>query len=286
MVTLENYEEYMLLEADGELAEAEQKELYAFLDQHPELKNELALYKATIMEPDASVVYEHKEQLLKQLPGGKRTIALGGWWTYGAVAACLAMVLFLLLKPQHTIDTPVVATTQHTHTNINATAPQKAQPVQQELHSIPTNPITKETAEKQQPQAIAKSKKQPVIQQVKQSLPTPAEQAQQDELPIAKRQVPVSNMQTDLPKPKTEVHTELPAITDSQTETLAAKEDREPKENHRLLALLPEDKREGISIIASAVNEKIEKVKNIKNKIKDTDISFRFGNRELFVVKL
>ena len=38
MVNLENYEEYMLLEADGELTESEQKALHAFIERHPELK--------------------------------------------------------------------------------------------------------------------------------------------------------------------------------------------------------------------------------------------------------
>ena len=54
MISLENYEEYMILHADGELQPAEEQELMAFLDAHPELKAEMTAYDLTRLSPSFS----------------------------------------------------------------------------------------------------------------------------------------------------------------------------------------------------------------------------------------
>lgn len=97
MVTIENYEEYMMLYADGELAAAEVNELFAFVAAHPGLEQELKLYTAARLQPDLSHVFTGKESLLQQeeTVAGKKRIALG-WWKY-AVAAGLILLLGLAM---------------------------------------------------------------------------------------------------------------------------------------------------------------------------------------------
>ena len=54
MITWENYEEYIMMHADGELTPAEENALMAFVNEHPELKKELAAYELTRMTPDTT----------------------------------------------------------------------------------------------------------------------------------------------------------------------------------------------------------------------------------------
>ena len=80
MVNLENYEEYMMMYADGELNEAETKALMDFVAANPELAKELEAYSATKLVPDTTMVYANKDQLMKAPPEGGRTIGRRTWW--------------------------------------------------------------------------------------------------------------------------------------------------------------------------------------------------------------
>jgi hypothetical protein len=93
MITWENYEEYIMMHADGELLPAEQQELKVFIEAHPELKNEMALYEAAHITVDSSLVYDKKETLLKPVPA-KRIIAFLQWCKY-SIAASIAALLFI-----------------------------------------------------------------------------------------------------------------------------------------------------------------------------------------------
>ena len=95
MITWENYEEYIMMHADGELQPAEEQELVAFLNTHPELKSEMALYEATRLSPDETLVYNDKNSLLKP-ELSKHTISLPNWQRY-AIAAGIAALLFIPL---------------------------------------------------------------------------------------------------------------------------------------------------------------------------------------------
>jgi hypothetical protein len=90
MISWENYEEYMMLHADGELEPAEVGALMIFIEAHPQLKSELAAYERTRLAPDEAVVYVDKDALLK--PEHTRIIALPTWVKYSA-AACVAMMV-------------------------------------------------------------------------------------------------------------------------------------------------------------------------------------------------
>lgn len=114
MITLENYEEYMMMHADGELQPHEEVALQAFLNNNPSLKAEMALYESARLTPDHSLVYAQKESLMKPL-AEKKVIALPRFRTYAiaaGVAALIVCTVFALRQGNEgTQDLPPVATT-------------------------------------------------------------------------------------------------------------------------------------------------------------------------------
>src|ERR1044072_9579347 len=68
MVTIENYEEYFMLAADGELDTEGRKALGVFLAAHPELAAEAEAWKFLRLTPDVHIVYADKETLLRKEP--------------------------------------------------------------------------------------------------------------------------------------------------------------------------------------------------------------------------
>lgn len=93
MVTTDNYEEYLMMAADGELDDAGKAALQAFMSAHPELAAEAGIWQAVKLQPDACVMYADKETLLRREP---KRIALG-WKQYTlAAAAGIAAVLIML----------------------------------------------------------------------------------------------------------------------------------------------------------------------------------------------
>lgn len=60
-----NYEEYFILYMDNELNAEERRMVEAFVQQYPELKEELQVLSQYKLEPDTSVVFKGKEELMK-----------------------------------------------------------------------------------------------------------------------------------------------------------------------------------------------------------------------------
>jgi hypothetical protein len=287
MVNKENYEEYMLLYADGELSEAEIKALLAFVDANPELRSELDAYNATSLVPDTTMVYAHKEELMKSSGGGK-TIGLGKWWMYAA-AACVILFAVMIIRNNdtNTADSTSVAITQIPKNKLqkpNETDTPK------EIHSTPASPVVHENAIASK--ETRNPKKQNLNTKSKTTNPkspstdflTKAEQPQQPEA----QHLPVQS-QHEEPAPIAKTATQpqhLPVIEQpSANEAITI---QEVKEKKGILAWLPvnKEKTEGLNVIAEAVNEKIEKLKEVKNNIKDSEVKFRIGNKELFIVRL
>lgn len=99
MITLDNYEEYIMMQADGELQPHEEQALQVFLNDHPKLKAEMALYETVRLTPDHSLVYGQKESLMKPLPE-KKVIAMPRFRTYAIAAGVAAIVVITLLGIQ------------------------------------------------------------------------------------------------------------------------------------------------------------------------------------------
>src|SRR5690606_5569740 len=94
MVTLENYEEYILLLVDGELMEEEEKALRNFLSLHPELKQELTFYESAVLKPAPEIGFPDKEKLLKK-EISRGISPLRKTWIYSAAAGLAAFFLWL-----------------------------------------------------------------------------------------------------------------------------------------------------------------------------------------------
>ncbi len=108
MITWENYEEYIMMYADGELSPAAVDALMAFVNEHPELKKELAAYERTRMTPDTSMIFADKDALLKPLPA--KRIAFPVWRKYSIAAGIAAIIVISLFK--YTSDNSPIAITK------------------------------------------------------------------------------------------------------------------------------------------------------------------------------
>lgn len=273
MVTLENYEEYMLMDADGELNAAEKKELLAFVSQHPELQKEYDMYMAAHIAPDMELTYEHKAQLLKPEPSAK-AIGFRSWWAYSAAAGIAALIGIWLLKEQPAADirtaavtpdrsAPVAATTQDTNNKI--------------LHSQPVEAIASENAYTHRPNAIAHENtnkhKRPLL---KNKAPEVPGNTLTDE-PASISALPVQ------PLKEQELHTTAgPGFI--PVAPLPSFEQGTNTHDSKLLALLDLEDTQGIAELKDAVSEKVHQAKEIKNRIKNTDVTVKLGNKQLFTV--
>src|SRR5687767_11738129 len=64
-ITRNNYEEYFILYMDNELSSDDRRQVELFVNENPDLKEELHLLMQTQLIPDSSFVFAGKEQLLK-----------------------------------------------------------------------------------------------------------------------------------------------------------------------------------------------------------------------------
>jgi hypothetical protein len=97
MITLANYEEYLVLYADRELRPEEERELMAFITKHPHLKKEMDLYEQTRVKPNEAQVFKGKSSLLKSETGG-RVIGFPNWMKYSVAAGIAAFFIITAVK--------------------------------------------------------------------------------------------------------------------------------------------------------------------------------------------
>jgi len=279
MVTLENYEAYIISYVDGELNAAELQELEAFMNLHPELRSEMTAYENTRLLPDNSVVYTNKETLLKQAP--KRSISLSRWRSYGAAAGIIALIGTAILLAQHTNN--------HVTTVVNVT-------VNKTTIQAPVNPIAhenpvKDTAMQQPAIAIVNhgTKARPGNTSVKpinrstmtnyQNTTPPSQEKTAADKPIEIAKTTV------LPEPKTpSIDTVAPvkvqtAVTNTPAETMVANnpEEKDP------FAWLPIDdiKKQGLKDLKKTVDKTVREVRSVTNNLKETALVFKFGKKEI-----
>lgn len=275
MVTMENYEEYMVLLADGELDAAGRQELEAFLQLHPELREELALYETVRLVPDTSEVYGNKESLLKKEP---RAIAMNQWFRYGAAAGLAALIALGIMKWQGGEEGNEVVranTAAHVSTPIAKKQDTAMQaPQQQEvIVKQETEELKEGRPAKKRIAPVAPQKRQVVIvkegkkMRMQEHLPERIEIAGVQQLPTEKKIKPQYN---------TVAVPELPAVNNTAPET--------PRD---ALAWLPidEDRKEGLNNIGELLTARLDKVKEVRNSLRNTDVAVKLGNKELFTIR-
>ncbi len=142
-ITEENYELYLFQYAEGMLSDKERREVEAFLDSHPDMREEFTLY-----DPKLTVAGLPKMKYEGKAALKHNTFALWPVLRYAAAVLLLAAVVafFLLRNGESTKpDTPVVAENQSQITDTTTsdeTTPAPQQSLQQPIAQI----VTKEPA--------------------------------------------------------------------------------------------------------------------------------------------
>jgi len=256
MITLENYEEWMCLHVDGELDAAQTQALMAFVAEHPELKDELALFEATKLKPETKLIFDQKEQLLQ--PKTISFLPFNHWKTFSAAAG---LALLLGFGAQQILNKTI---------DSSSTVAQTIKPNKINRKSVPfqTESITKK---------IKKSVKY-------QNNPVPETQDHQalkpeneiDEISaLTKIEISesrfISETKLDLLQPKKVQHEENILLAFQEEEKL------------NWLNALPigDEKKEGIKIISASVLERWESLKATKNKITNTQFALKIGNKNI-----
>lgn len=275
MVTWENYEEYIMLHADGELDEADQKALLEFLQVHPELQDELRIYQLARLVPDAALAYDGKEALLKPVPASKM-ISLGQWWRYGAAAGVALVVLFAVSKWMHNgnsteADGHKVAKTEASKGDPSASG--QLQPTQVSAGSkgqptINTPVIRREESVSVARHSVHSNTKSQAIQNAS---------SNQTELEIVR---PVAH--------ELEVASIEPGLIDTVPVPAVEQAPEEvSREGHKkdFIARLPVDseKKEGLRGLKENISAKVEQARNFPEAIKETALALKIGNKEFTI---
>jgi hypothetical protein len=127
MISQDNYEEYMMLLADGELNATDTAELYAFVKGNQVLEAELKAYLNTKITGDSAVEMPGKETLLRK--EDKKTFVFSRPSTYYAAAA--ALILLLITS---------ISIFNFRHAPINVATNSSSQPALTDLYKNTTKP--------------------------------------------------------------------------------------------------------------------------------------------------
>lgn len=69
-INLQNYESYFVRYIDNDLSKTEVEEVQRFLQQHPELNNDLDAFRSTVLQPDDTFVFPAKAMLKRSVHAG------------------------------------------------------------------------------------------------------------------------------------------------------------------------------------------------------------------------
>lgn len=282
MVTLQNYEEYIMLYVDEELDVASVKALMDFLDEHPELKKELELYQKTKLPVEDELFFAGKEQLFKK---PVRTISVNRWMLYGIAAGLLLLIGLATIKWNNKPENTIIQTPEIANNKIDSVIPASQHTAKVDTQIAPSPTINLIEEKPLQPLAKTKTrtpvnhneeKQKPSMQQPVKVPEKPSVIEQEEAVQIAKREEE-HEKQVDM-----KIEEEMAIqIEESSTDTKA-------KTKKGLLALLPisSEKKQGLTHLKNTMEGKVETVKNLQEELKNTSFEVRLGNKELFVINL
>jgi hypothetical protein len=268
MVNWNNYEEYMLLHTDGELGEAEVKELMDFIKVHPDLSEELERFRSVKLAPDMTMVYPFKGELLRKEQ--LKTIAMPRNWMYYGAAAGVALLVLVMLPWNR----------QPNNNNVAKTVPVSHQT--ELVKTVPNEPYqtstVKEPANNTTPNTIAAIKNTVAQTPASGTIDKPARQ-------IEKTQLETMNSNTGMlasrnPEPTALSPKQLP---EPGIQAVAIEEET-TQEKQEFLAWLPiaEEKKQGLESIRNDLSDRLANAKAVRDEIKGADVVVRLGNRDLF----
>jgi hypothetical protein len=282
MVTMNNHEEYMILFADGELNEAEQEELLAFVKARPELETEMKAYTLTKLTPDANQTFGDKETLY-QIQNSKFKIQKRGvinlrrYITYGVAAGVASLLITLFIKwNNHQQETVVKQERKATEKKVDTV--KKDIVVQQRKNSI--NNIAPDKKEnKNRKRAVTKTPQVRYTYRKQKQQIAPQPEKQNNEL---REQETITLLEINPTKGiRNTINKENNINEISEGSIDVARPDVKTKK--RLLEMLPvdEEKAGGIIDLTQSVVKKVKQVKNITSKFKDVGIAVKFGKKEI-----
>ena len=126
-VNLDNYEAFLIDRVEGALSPSDEAELDAFLMLHPAIKEELALYEATLLEPDTTIVYRDKDALNKKDGVVIPLFAASKW----LIAAAAVTVIFVGVRFMNN-TAPEQSGAAYQPATVENTVPQKDTEMQDE----------------------------------------------------------------------------------------------------------------------------------------------------------
>jgi anti-sigma factor RsiW len=106
-ITLDNYEEWLLLYIDNELAPQQRTIVENFANTNPAVKQEFELFKQTKLQREEAVIFPHKESLYRKEETSRRVVAMR-WWRIAAAAVLILAVGTVSLLVFDNNDGPVV----------------------------------------------------------------------------------------------------------------------------------------------------------------------------------
>ena len=281
MVTIENWEEYAILRADGELDREGAAELDAFLAAHPELAEEAEMFDSLRLVPDEAVVFSGKDSLLKPEP---RIVRFDRRWVYG-VAAGMALLLGSLAVLRIGIEegsgeaARVAGSVQLPVSKDNA--PQSPAPVvpmetngEQPILNSSVAKAASKRDERPRPVSAPSLNKESVVQLPKEAVPVVAE----PEAPLNStndRLLAVTAPQEHRPESPAVPRSEPAPAPSVNSEESRGILDRLPIERERLVVL---------DDIRQTAADRIKSIRETREKIRNTDVTIALGRRDLFTL--
>lgn len=287
MVTMDNYEEYMIMHADGELQPQEEQALMDFLAAHPQLQGEMDIYSSIRLEPDTNVVFAAKDKLLKPVAETK-VIPMPWYRNYAVAAGVAAAIVIVAVAMMHNGNNNAV---EDAGSQLAANKPAAHSNMPQNAATVTAAPATATTTPLQQEATPANgTPAQPVTQAGqghyvaahKDPKPHTADNAvvnnsnrhmQAALVEMRQGEYKVLDVATTGPEPLAIASATLPAI-ETAPETKETWFDKLP---------LDEQKKKNINNVATAIANGCEKISSLKDNASRIGFSMRLEKKNLIV---
>lgn len=281
MITWENYEEYMMMHADGELQPAEEQELMAFIDEHPQLRQEMADYQRSILSPDLSQAYAGKQSLLKPI-AQKRTIAFPLWRRY-SIAAGIAAIIFISLFRLRETDNYMAKTNITRPVGTHNTAPLAATRSTGIKSSSATQPSTDSTSHKQTIATQFAHITRSTFNNAAHVTNHKQEQQQQQEPVIARRQIASAASFAAIEVKPLTLHKNEESIAAIAVPELLPDAEAPVKRSFWDKLPISETNKKDAKNIAHAITNTYERINDLKEKISDKSVTITIEKRKLIL---
>lgn len=274
MVTIENYEEYMILFADGELNAAEQQELLAFVKANPHLEAEMKAYAGAKLLPDTNMVFANKDALLKEEASKKGSIIINlrQWVAYGAAAGVAAVLLTVLLKWNGQKEVTITSNNPIKKVNSIDTIVKEKNVVVAPLVAEQKN-VTKKVSNKNLKRIVTNPEPQRYTnkeqkKQVMQPVPEPEQKEEITRVDIA----PMKKIKNNSRKDEEINMEQVVEVATATTNTKKSFIEKLP---------IDEEKKEGMIDMTNTIANRVQQVKDITNNLKETALVVKVGNHKL-----